>query len=47
MCISNASMCSNIIRCSQYIVMDNTGMTDLEISEQNRHNVGTLCSEHF
>ena len=32
--ISNASMCSNITRCSQYIVMHNTGATDLEISEQ-------------
>ena len=34
MCISNASMCSNVTRCSQYIVMHNTGVTDLEISEQ-------------
>ena len=32
--ISNASMCSNVTRCSQYIVMHNTGATDLEISEQ-------------
>ena len=32
--ISNAPMCSNVTRCSQYIVMHNTGATDLEISEQ-------------
>ena len=32
--ISNASMCNNVTRCSQYIVMHNTGVRDLEISEQ-------------
>ena len=34
MCINNASMCTNVTRGSQYIVMHNTGVTDLEISEQ-------------
>ena len=32
--INNASMCTNVTRGSQYIVMHNTGVTDLEISEQ-------------
>ena len=32
--ISNASMCTNVTRGSQYIVMHNTGETELEISEQ-------------
>ena len=32
--INNASMCTNMTRGSQYIVMHNTGATDLEISEQ-------------
>ena len=32
--INNASMCMNVTRGSQYIVMHNTGATDLEISEQ-------------
>ena len=32
--INNASMCTNVTRGSQYIVMHNTGATDLEISEQ-------------
>ena len=32
--INNASMCMNMTRGSQYIVMQNTGATDLEISEQ-------------
>ena len=32
--ITNASMCTNMIRGSQYIVMHNTGARDLEISEQ-------------
>ena len=34
MCINNASMCMNVTRGSQYIVMHNTGATDLEILEQ-------------
>ena len=32
--ITNALMCMNVTRGSQYIVMHNTGATDLEISEQ-------------
>ena len=32
--INNASMCMNVTRGSQYMVMHNTGVTDLEISEQ-------------
>ena len=32
--INNTSMCMNVTRGSQYIVMHNTGVTDLEISEQ-------------
>ena len=32
--INNASMCMNVTRGSQYIVMHNTGEMDLEISEQ-------------
>ena len=32
--INNASMCMNVTRGSQYIVMHNTDATDLEISEQ-------------
>ena len=48
--ISNASMCSNITRCSQYIVMHNTGATDLEILEQidimKVHYVVNISGEH-
>ena len=32
--INSASMCTNVTRGSQYIVMHNTGAMDLEISEQ-------------
>ena len=32
--INNASMYTNMTRGSQYIVMHNTGVTDLEILEQ-------------
>ena len=32
--ITNALMCMNITRASQYIVVHNTGATDLEILEQ-------------
>ena len=32
--INNAWMCTNVTRGSQYIVMHNTGVMDLEISEQ-------------
>ena len=32
--ITNVSMCTNITRASQYIVMHNTGATNLEILEQ-------------
>ena len=32
--INNALMCMNMTRGSQYIVMHNTGATDLEISKQ-------------
>ena len=49
MSITNASMCNNITRCSQYIVMHNTGASDLEISEQidimKVHDVGNISDE--
>ena len=48
--INNASMCTNITRGSQYIVMHNTGVTDLEISEQidimKVHHVANISREY-
>ena len=48
--ITNASMCTNVTRGSQYIVMHNTGATDLEISEQidimKVHDVANISHEY-
>ena len=48
--ITNASMCTNMTRGSQFIVMHNTGATDLEISEQidimKVHDVANICREY-
>ena len=48
--ITNASMCTNITRGSQYIVMHNTGAMDLEISEQidimKVHDVANISREY-
>ena len=48
--ISNESMCMNVTRGSQYIVMHNTGVTDLEILEQidimKVHDVANISREY-
>ena len=44
--ISNASMCSNVTRCSQYIVMYNTGATDLEIDIMKVHYVVNISGKY-
>ena len=48
--ITNASMCTNVSRGSQYIVMHNTGVTDLEISQQldimKVHDVSNISREY-
>ena len=48
--ITNASMCTNVTRGSQYIVMHNTGATDLEILEQidimKVHDVANISREY-
>ena len=48
--VVNASMCMNVTRGSQYIVMHNTGATDLEISEQidimKVHDVSNISCEY-
>ena len=50
MSIMHTSMCNNIRRCSQYIVMHNTGVTDLEISKQidimKVHHIGNISAEY-
>ena len=50
MLITNASMCTNVTRGSQYIVMHNTGVTDLEILEQidimKVHDVANISREY-
>ena len=50
MCITNASMCTNVTRGSQYIVMHNTGASELEISEQidimKVHDVANISHEY-
>ena len=48
--INNASMCTNVTRGSQYIVMHNTGATELEISKQidimKVHDVANISPEY-
>ena len=48
--ITNALMCTNVTRGSQYIAMHNTGATDLEISEQidimKVHDVANISREY-
>ena len=49
--VANASMCMNVTRGSQYIVMHNTGVTDLEILEQidimKVHDVSNISREYL